>query len=52
MDVSFDYTRRIVPETATTFTLVSGVDTTNFVIQRDGTFVTQRDGTQVVDQRP
>ena len=28
------------------------VNTTNFVVQRDGTFVTQRDTTQVVDQRP
>ncbi len=27
-------------------------DTTNFVVQRDGTFVALRNGAQVVDQRP
>jgi len=27
-------------------------DTTNFVVQRDGTPVTLRNGTQVVNQRP
>ncbi len=31
---------------------IPAVDTTFFVVQRDGTFVVQRDDTQVVDQRP
>lgn len=44
--------RNIVGPSSAGFGYSTGVDTTAFVVQRDGQFVVQRDNQQVVDQRP